>query len=136
MPTYYNKNLTFTYSEAAAFGISPKSFARAIQDLVRKGFLKVDHQGGSFKGYDTSSYSLIEDWRDYGNDCFKPREKKPAVQYSESLKEFNRSRRKQKQGNTNKEDKLSDNTKHEDNREYPFDTLDEALMYYDKQQAV
>jgi len=86
---YENKGLVFTYSEAEAFGISPKSFSRAIQDLVRKGFLQIDHTGGSFNGRDYSSYSLIEDWKNYGTGSFKPREKKAVIQYNESLKKHN-----------------------------------------------
>ena len=45
---YQEGGLTFPYSEAEAFGISNATFYRAIKTLVERGFLDVEHRGGTF----------------------------------------------------------------------------------------
>src|SRR5512136_684587 len=53
----------FPYSEATqALGIGRSTFRRSIRRLHERGFLTVEHQGGSFEGKDYSRYSLSEDW--------------------------------------------------------------------------
>ncbi len=94
---HYNEPIVFTYAEAACFGIPRSSFARALRELVKLGFIEVIHQGGTVgNGKDWSSYRLIDDWRLYGASNFIPREKKKAVSYSKSLRKFNEAKRKKK----------------------------------------
>ncbi len=70
---YENNPIIFTYTEAECFGISRISFARAIRELIEKGFIQIEHQGGTVgNGKDWSTYRLIDDWKDYGTDKFIP----------------------------------------------------------------
>ena len=95
--TYDNDDLVFTYSEAACFKISRASFLRAIKELVAKGFLEIQYQGGSFgNGQDWSRYRLIDDWKLYGTPQFKPRTKASGVSFNDCLENYNEKRRKQK----------------------------------------
>jgi hypothetical protein len=88
---YYNNELIFTYKEAACFGISRYSFSSALKQLVRFGFIEVEHQGGTIgNGRDWSLYRLIDDWKDYGTNKFKPREKAAYIQFSDGLKRHNK----------------------------------------------
>jgi hypothetical protein len=92
---YINHGLVFTYQEAECFRISKSSFSRAINQLVEKGFIEIEYQGGSIGiGKDWSRYKLISDWKDYGTAKFETREKKKCVQYSDGLKRYNETRKK------------------------------------------
>lgn len=91
---YKNTGLVFTYQEASCFKISRSSFARAIRDLIEKGFIEIEHQGGTIgNGRDWSRYRLIDDWKDYGTDKFILREKAPVIQYSSAIKRHNEKKR-------------------------------------------
>lgn len=58
-------SLCITYAEAKArWGVSKGKFGRAIDDLLRKGFLTVNHAGGAYKR-DKSVYGLSDAWRDW-----------------------------------------------------------------------
>ncbi|MEW6237312.1 MAG: hypothetical protein AB1656_18170 [Candidatus Omnitrophota bacterium] len=57
--------LSLTYKELARYGISKTRAARGFSELLAKGFIKVEHQGGAFEK-DKSLYSLSTDfirWR-------------------------------------------------------------------------
>ena len=78
--TYTDEPFGFPYSEATqALGIGRSTFRRSIRRLYDRGFIKVEHQGGSFEGKDYSRYSLSEDWRRYGTLDFKPRQNLQTV---------------------------------------------------------
>lgn len=77
---YTDEPFGFPYSEATqVLGIGRSTFRRSIRRLHERGFLTVEHQGGSFEGKDYSRYSLSEDWRQYGTANFKPRKKLQTV---------------------------------------------------------
>ena len=70
--------IEFTYMEAAKkYGISNPRFTRAIDDLVRKGFLEIVHQGGGYR-HDKTVYALSDRWEKYGTgdfqQCERPRD--------------------------------------------------------------
>ena len=70
----------FPYSEATqTLGIGRSTFRRSIRRLHERGFITVEHQGGSFEGKDYSRYYLSEDWRRHGTPDFKPRQKLQTV---------------------------------------------------------
>lgn len=72
-----NGEIIFTYREAKEkYGIGNSTFARAIDDLIEKGFLEISHHGAGLNK-DSSKYSLSDRWQDYGTDKFqkKSREK-------------------------------------------------------------
>lgn len=77
---WVNKNngeIVFSYSEAAnKFKLTKPRFRRAIDDLIKYGFIDINHHGGAmFK--DMTTYYISERWKDYGTSAFKekPRRK-------------------------------------------------------------
>jgi len=76
---YQNDGLVFTYAEALAFGISRAQFHRIIIDLVEKGFIEVQYQGGGV-GRDYSRYGLSDGWKKYGTPEFKKGTKRRVLQ--------------------------------------------------------
>ena len=58
-----NENsLTFTYLEAQKkYSISKPRLTRAFDELLAKGFLKIQHQGGAYK-QDKTIYGLAYEW--------------------------------------------------------------------------
>ncbi len=91
----------FPYSEATqALGIGRSTFRRSIRRLHERGFITVEHQGGSFEGKDYSRYSLSEDWRQYGTPDFKPRKKLQTVRPGHDVRSWQR--KKQAAGRTAK----------------------------------
>jgi hypothetical protein len=55
-------SLIFTYLEAQKkYGISKPRLTRAFDELLAKGFLKVQHQGGAYK-QDKTIYALTHEW--------------------------------------------------------------------------
>jgi len=72
-----NGEIYFTYSEAQKkYNLTRPRFQRAIDDLIDKGFIEINHLGGGMMK-DPSTYSISEKWKDYGTDNFKvaPRKK-------------------------------------------------------------
>jgi predicted transcriptional regulator len=65
-------------------GLSRASIARAIKDLMAKGFIQLIYQGGTYK-QDKSVYGLTDDWRLWtpGAVMFK---KPPGKRVNDSLK--------------------------------------------------
>jgi hypothetical protein len=74
---YENNRLIFTYTEAKYFDIPSSTFLRSIRVLVARGFLDVEHRGGTF-GHgeirDYSRYKLSNRWKHWNTDDFKKRE--------------------------------------------------------------
>ena len=55
-------SLHFTYIEAKEkYGFSKPRFTRAIEDLLRKGFITIIHQGGGYQ-QDKTVYGLSNNW--------------------------------------------------------------------------
>ena len=92
---YENGPIVFTYNEAECFGIPRTSFARAIRELIEKGFIKIIHPGGTVRiekggrSKDWTTYELIDDWQLWGTPDFIPRTKKSVISYSKSIKKYN-----------------------------------------------
>ncbi len=54
--------LTFTYIEAQVkYGVSRKRFTRALDELLAKGFITINHVGGAYQR-DKTVYSLSVQW--------------------------------------------------------------------------
>lgn len=66
-----NGEITFTYGEARdKYGLSPAKFTRAIDDLIRVGFIGIEHSGlGLYK--DATRYSLCDRWKLFGKPEYK-----------------------------------------------------------------
>jgi DNA-binding transcriptional ArsR family regulator len=107
---YTDEPFGFPYSEATqVLGIGRSTFRRAIRRLHERGFIKVEHQGGSFEGKDYSRYSLSEDWRQYGTPDFKPRKKLQTVRPGHDVRSWQR--KKQAAGRTGKGNGLKTSTR-------------------------
>ncbi|MCF8142821.1 MAG: hypothetical protein K9N21_02760 [Deltaproteobacteria bacterium] len=67
-----NGEIVYPYSEAERWGISRKHFRDAIDELIEKGFLKINHQGGGGHKGDVTTYFLRDEWENYGTSKFNP----------------------------------------------------------------
>jgi hypothetical protein len=74
---YQTDRLTFTYAEAKHFGISGSAFWRGIKELVRRGFIDVEHRGGTF-GHgeirDYTRFKISDRWKLWGKPEFVRKE--------------------------------------------------------------
>lgn len=70
-----NGQLVYTYSEAKKEEISGRSFTRAIDELVEKGFIDIAHSGSGIKG-DVSFYAISDRWAFWGAADFVERRRK------------------------------------------------------------
>jgi len=74
---YENSGLTFTYTEAKYFDIPASTFLRSIRVLVERGFLDVEHRGGTFGHGEIKDYThfkLPNRWKTWGRDDFEMKE--------------------------------------------------------------
>lgn len=70
LKTNKDGGIIFTYAEGKKeLGLSKKSFARALNELINKGFIDLLHQGGSVKG-DYNVYAISQRWEKYGTDDY------------------------------------------------------------------
>lgn len=67
--------IAFTYSEAKdRFGITNSRFTRGIDNLVDKGFIDIEHHGGTHN-HDKTIYAISNRWKKYGEPDFKTSER-------------------------------------------------------------
>ncbi|CCQ90389.1 hypothetical protein NITGR_280105 [Nitrospina gracilis 3/211] len=65
-----NGEIVFPYADAKKrFGLTAPRFQRALEDLVAKGFIDINHHGGGMVG-DTSTYWISDRWKLYGKEGF------------------------------------------------------------------
>ena len=65
-----NEQIVFTYEEAKSkYGISYRTFSRAIEQLVSHGFIDIARPGIGVGGFPTL-YAISERWRQYGTENF------------------------------------------------------------------
>jgi hypothetical protein len=71
--------IVFTYIEAfKKYGFTKQRFLRAIDELLAKGFIEINHQGGGYK-QDKSIYALSVRWTFWNpGTVFERREKDPV----------------------------------------------------------
>lgn len=69
-----NGEIEYTYSEAEKKNppISRAAFMRAIDALVKNGFIEIAHSGSGGKKGDKSLYAVSDRWRAWGTDDFIP----------------------------------------------------------------
>ena len=66
-----NGDIFFTYAEAQRkFGLNSTTFRRAIDNLIKFGFIDINHHGGGMVN-DATTYYISDRWRDYGTDEYK-----------------------------------------------------------------
>jgi hypothetical protein len=73
-----SKSITLTQIEAEKkYGVTQPRFNRAVDDLLAKGFLTIEHQGGAYR-QDKTIYAVSENWRIWKPGMvFETREKDP-----------------------------------------------------------
>lgn len=68
-----NGEIIFTYQEALnKWGITKPRFSRALDELIEKGFIDINHLGGGMVK-DASTYYISQRWGKYGTDQFIPK---------------------------------------------------------------
>ena len=78
--TINKKKISFTYIEAEKkYGISQPRFTRAIDELLAKGFITIEHNGGTYK-QDKSVYGLSDKYLLWKPDTIFEERKKDLVQ--------------------------------------------------------
>lgn len=56
------RNISVTYKELEALGMSRGSITNAFNDLQAKGFIEIVHRGGAYQ-QDKTVYGLADEWR-------------------------------------------------------------------------
>ena len=70
-----NGKIIFTYSEAVSkFKLTRPRFARAISQLVKFGFIDINHVGGGMVK-DISTYYISDRWENYGTQEFEEKKR-------------------------------------------------------------
>jgi len=67
-----NGEIEYCYSEAEKRGIPRTSFMRAIDTLVKHGFITVAHSGSGGKKGDKNLYAISDRWKQWGTETFVP----------------------------------------------------------------
>lgn len=70
-----NGKIVFPYAEAQKkLGIARPTFTRALDALIRHGFIDINHHGGGCEG-DCTTYWISDRWRKYGEPGFVHKER-------------------------------------------------------------
>ncbi|MBN2011945.1 hypothetical protein JW960_21630 [candidate division KSB1 bacterium] len=76
-----NGKIVFTYREAKEkYGISEKTFSRALDQLIKFGFIDIARPGIGYAKIETL-YSISERWKDFGTDKFIEKKRTPRVNH-------------------------------------------------------
>lgn len=71
-----NGKLRLTFEEAEMLGYSTATFARALQELMDRGFLSIAHQGSGLHR-DPNLYNLDDRWKKWGTPEFQAIQRPP-----------------------------------------------------------
>jgi len=67
-----NGEIVYPYAEAEQKKIGRREFRNAIDELIKKGFLDITHQGSGGRAGDMTKYFLDDRWKEYGTPTFRP----------------------------------------------------------------
>ncbi len=70
-----NGEIVYPYAEAEKKGIGRREFRNAIDELIDKGFLDINHRGSGGHSGDMTTYYLDDRWPDYGKLSYRPAKK-------------------------------------------------------------
>jgi len=73
-----NGEIVFCYSEAEKMGIPRREFRNAVDELIAKGFLDINHQGAGGRARDMTTYYVADRWKKWNTPDYKPT-KNPRV---------------------------------------------------------
>lgn len=65
-----NGEIEYCYSEAEKKGIPRRTFMRALDDLLGRGFIDIAHSGSGGRKGDKSLYGISDRWKTWGTDDF------------------------------------------------------------------
>ena len=90
-----NGELVYPYSEALKKDppITRTAFAKAIDDLVKMGFIDITHQGSGGNKGDCSLYGISERWRNWGTSEFEEKSREKDYRKGRGLSEYWRKRK-------------------------------------------
>jgi hypothetical protein len=96
-----NGKITFGWNEARdKWGLTFSRFSRALDQVVKYGFIDIAHAGGGCEG-DASLYAISERWKDFGTDKFiekeRPRDRR-GIGWRKSRKEIGGSKTQNEHG--------------------------------------
>ena len=75
---YNNGEIVFSYAEAIdkdKFKLTRPRFRRALDNLIKFGFIDINHHGGGM-AKDMTTYYISDRWRDYGTPDFKEKSRR------------------------------------------------------------
>ena len=72
--------ISLTSKEYESNGLNASKLTRGMDDCIEKGFVKLAHHGGHFKG-DYNLFSISNDWKRYGEKDFEVTKRPKAVGY-------------------------------------------------------
>ena len=87
-----NGELIYTYGEAEKRGFTRTRFARAIDELVQKGFIDIAHAGNGYNK-DCTLYSISERWRAWGTENFIQKNRPKDTRKGETFRAMHRGRK-------------------------------------------
>lgn len=67
-----NGEIVFCYSEAKKKGIPGREFRNALDELIAKGFIDINHQGAGGRTKDMSTYFVADRWKKWNTPDYKP----------------------------------------------------------------
>ena len=70
-----NGKIVYPYSEAEKKGIGRREFRNAIDELIKKGFLDITHQGTGGRAGDMTKYLVDDRWKNFDTTSFRPAKK-------------------------------------------------------------
>lgn len=66
-----NGEIVFCYTTAEKMGISRRNFRDALDELIAKGFLDINHQGAGGRSKDKSTYFVCNRWKKWNTPDYK-----------------------------------------------------------------
>ena len=73
-----NGEIVFCYSEAEKMGIPRRNFRDALDELIDKGLLDLNHHGAGGRAKDWSTYFIGDRWNKWGTPNYEPT-RKPRI---------------------------------------------------------
>ncbi|MDO8946910.1 MAG: hypothetical protein Q7U88_07090 [Desulfocapsaceae bacterium] len=67
-----NGQIVYCYTTAEKDGIPRREFRNAIDELIDRGFLDINHQGAGGRSRDMTTYSIVERWKKWNTPDYQP----------------------------------------------------------------
>ena len=67
-----NGQIVYCYSTAEQVGIPRREFRNAIDELIDRGFIDINHQGAGGRSRDMTTYFIADRWRKWSTPGYQP----------------------------------------------------------------